>query len=610
MFLANTELLNLVQTRFYNPSVLKSYEKENAIDADIIQNHIFELQNKFADTLTEGAVRSSFLYSQSAGDIYERSRIFGILLESTGGLQSVQFVDSNGVRIHYSTSSRDIISQSQNTTAYRNYNEDPTALPYETVSVSANASPKFIMDEQNGRIIFAYPFIDSMEVYRGTAVFTVSARALAERLIAEGRLKVNDDVSVIGQPPGILLGSPESSRADIIKKTAEIWKEGTQGRTALDSEESGVKFSLISLKTVRGIFFGRLINDKLFSVSDSMKLLLQLSIFLTFFLTVFFMINFKPSPATIVRNRIRRLRENIFEELYENKTDNDKTKWILELEQRRDEIRSELKRRIRLTRRNEKNIDAIIDRAWDEVLAIVKAGSGYVSLVPPETHAVQHEEQKAPVYETEEIEEVQAIYEAEEVEEIEEVEGIEAVEEAEPHHKGLLELASEIEELDEDIEEAEEIKPHSHHKGLLELAEEIEELEDIEEAEPHRKGLLELADEVEVEEIEELIEELEEIKEIKIAMPPAHGGKGLLALASKEKSSDTEPEEEETAPSRKGLLALAREIEFSQPSVAKEEEEDLDADLDIVSPFSSMFQSLDEKPKKKPSAKTKKKKST
>ena len=152
-FLADKELPGFVQTRFHNPSVLNSFVRENFRDAEIVQGYIFELQNKFAAALSEPAVQSSFLYNQSQEDIYERSRIFGVLLESTSGLQSVRFVDSNGVRLHYSTSARDIISQNAGSTAYRNYSDDPLALPYDRVSVSANGSAKFSMDEQSDRIV-------------------------------------------------------------------------------------------------------------------------------------------------------------------------------------------------------------------------------------------------------------------------------------------------------------------------------------------------------------------------------------------------------------------------------------------------------------------------
>ena len=94
-FLVDRELLDFIQTRLYNPSIVKSYITENAKDAEMAQNYIFELQEKFGQTLKESAVRSSFLYNQSAEDIFERSKIFGLLMESTSGLQSVQFVDAN-----------------------------------------------------------------------------------------------------------------------------------------------------------------------------------------------------------------------------------------------------------------------------------------------------------------------------------------------------------------------------------------------------------------------------------------------------------------------------------------------------------------------------------
>ena len=67
--LADTEFFNFIQTRFYNPSIINSYEKENATDAELVKEHFFDLQNKFAATLTEPAVCSSFLYNQRAEDI-------------------------------------------------------------------------------------------------------------------------------------------------------------------------------------------------------------------------------------------------------------------------------------------------------------------------------------------------------------------------------------------------------------------------------------------------------------------------------------------------------------------------------------------------------------
>jgi hypothetical protein len=561
-FLADTELLDFVQTRFYNPSVEKSYAKENQIDAEIIQTHILELQNLFSLTLNESAVRSSFLYNQSADDIFERSKIYGILLETTSGLQYVQFIDRNGIRIHYSTSVRDIISQNQSSTSYRNYTEDTNALPIDLVSVQENGRAKFTMDSQRERIIFSFPFYDSLNVYHGTALFTVSARALSERLVADGRLKVSDSVYVIADPPGFVLGSPESYKEVIFNQIAAVWKEG-QSPVTLEAGDSGIDFTLLSLKTDQGLFFGRLVNSSLFKVSDPMKMIFVLSLFLTLYLFLFFLLNFRPSSVTIVKNRLMRLRDSLFDQLYINKSSQDRARWILELEQRREEIRAELKRHVRMTSRSEKTIDANIDRVLDELLAVIKSGSGLQQQGGVFAAPVAGEA-RAPV----------AVAVADDgIEEVESIEEVpEAVEAAE-----IVEEAEEFEEIEE-IEEITAQPAASARKGLLQLASEI--AKDYQEIYPKKtrsskKGLLRLASEYVTAPAPE-------------PEPPKRKGKGLLAAASKIESE----------PAHKGLLAMAREIEFSSEYRAPEEEEeeqDFIMEMKIVSPHSFMFSDLGSK---------------
>ena len=611
-FLADSELLEYVRTHLYNPSILNLYEKENSLDAGLAENHINELQKKFAETLTNPSVSGSFLYNQNAEDIFQRSRIFGILLESTSGLQAVQFVDNNGIRIHYSTSPRDIISQNENSTSYRNYSEDPYVLPYETVSIPAGGAAKFTMDQQTDRIIFSFPFNDSMDVYRGTALFTVSVRALAEMFIAEGRLKINEDITVISSPAGILLGSPVSYKADIHEKVSSVWNGKIQermpqiavssSRTVIDAEESGVKYSLVSLRTPYGLFFGRLVNDDLFSIPDSMKLILRLSIYLTFYLTLLFLISFKPNAVTLVQNRIRNLRESLFEQLYVNKTGQERTKWIFELEQRREEISRHLKRGLRLKPVQEKNIDSIIDKSWNELLSVIKSGGGADITVTQETISPALAIQKSKVEkieeveELEEIEEAEAIDDAEELEEIEEAEAIDDAEELEEIEEA--EAIDEVEELEE-IEEAEELEEIEEAEAI----DDAEELEEIEEAE-ELDGAEELEEIEEAEAQDEIIESVPvHFKQTeKIEKPKKEHG--LLALASKYAAERLTRKGLLVSASKyaaekltgKGLLALASEIEFNNHNEENEKqfEQDTFTDLDIVSPFSSMFSSLEE----------------
>ena len=614
IYLVNVKLFDFVEAHFYNPSVINSYVKENAEDARIIQTHINNLKSKFYATLTVPAIRSSFLYNQSPNDIFERSKIYGILMESTLGLQSVQFVDSNGIRLHYSTSVRDIMSQTQNSTAYRNYNENPTSLPYEIVGVEDVANVKLTMDDKNDRIIFSFPFRDSMDVFRGTALFSVSIRTFVERLIETGRLKISDNISLINEPPGILLGSPETSKSAIFSRVAEVWKNGIQGYITIDAEDSGMAFSLISTKTNQNLFLGRLVNSSLFSISAPMKFILQVSIFLTFFLAFFFLLNLKPSQAAIVQNRITRLRDSLFEQLYANKSVQERAKWILELEQRRNEIKSQLKSNLKLNKRSEENINNIIDKSWNEMLAVLKVGSGQELMV------VQQVKRESAVWETEKSEKTDEIEEIGEVEEIDEIGDTEEIEKADEAEE--IEEVKEIEEIEE-VGEADEIGEVEKIEGIEEIGEiceaekigktkeidEIEEIEEIEEIGDTEKinEFEEMEDISEVEEIggigeieefeklteAETIDEVETISETKEAniidialraamepdasqrgglfwlaskfsgkKPAASAYKGLLKLASEKAAK-------KAASSGKGLLALASKHEKPSPVKGK-----------------------------------------
>ena len=631
-------MTDFIQTRFYNPSVVNSYIKENSKDAEISQAHILELQKKFALTLEEPAVRNSFHYNQDHDDIFERSRIYGILLETTGGLLSVQFVDINGIRLHYSTLARDIISQSSDSASYRNYTEDPLSLPYDAISVTANGTPKYTMDGNGERIIYSFPFVDSMNVYRGTAVFSVSVRALAEKLISEGRLKVNEDVSIISSPPGVLFGSPDSAKKDIFRNVSMIWNQGKQGRITLDAEDSGMKFSLISFKTDNDLFFGRLVNDALFSISDSLRITFYLAMFLTFYLTLFFLTNFKPNPVTVVQNRLTKLKDNLFEQLYVRKSSQDKVKWIFELEQRRDGIRSELKSNLKMSKRSKKTIDAIIDKSWDEFLAVMKSGSPAPADKIIAVKPVDEIDEAVELCEVEEIENVEEITEeideAEGLNEAEEIDEVESIDE--PEELGEVEEASDVEETDE-IEEITEVEEISEAEEIdeveideVESIDEPEELDEVEEAadveeidevkeisEAEEISETEEIDEVEsIDEPEELgeVEELAKIEPDKTEESPEISGRslGLLKHAMKiaedkvkiiaqESSTEilSDNQENETPVSvSKGLLALASEIEFNNeyPVFSEpEDEEQIDAEFDIVSPFASMFSALRKK---------------
>jgi hypothetical protein len=361
---ASTRLFDLVETRLYNPSLVRLLTRETAGDAAIVQELLSDLQNRFAASLNEQAVRRSFLSARREDDVSERSGIFEALLESTAGLQWARFVDFSGRRIYFSTDAPD------STGGYRDYPGDP---PFDELRVPDRGDYRLVPDQAGDRIIFAFPFYDSMDVYRGTALFGVSALAVAERLIGAGRIKPGDGVTLVSTPPGIIAGGPAGAKNKIAAGASSIWLSGLRGPAVFDSGVAETGLALVSAKTSQGVFYGRVVRVTLFSFSTPMKALLLLSVFLTVFLALFLLLNLRQDSMTIIRGRLRELQISLMEQFYESKGEMDWARWTMELEQRREGVRAEVKRGTRIKRDgySEPDVDSLIDKSWDELLALL-----------------------------------------------------------------------------------------------------------------------------------------------------------------------------------------------------------------------------------------------
>ena len=116
-------LFDLVESRFYNPSVARVYEK-NLSDAAKASDLYHKLNlDRFGAVLQNEAIRRSFLPNVSAEDAFNRTNAFGKLQEDTVGLVGLRLIDSSGKRIHYSTIQGDIVRQTKTEILYRNYGE-------------------------------------------------------------------------------------------------------------------------------------------------------------------------------------------------------------------------------------------------------------------------------------------------------------------------------------------------------------------------------------------------------------------------------------------------------------------------------------------------------
>jgi hypothetical protein len=587
--LAFTGLFNLVEARFYNPSVTRALIRETELDAEAAGEFLGELRDRFAATLEEDAVRRSFLPSQSDEDIFERSRLYGLLHEKLRGLLWVRFVDIGGSRLHFSTFPEDILRRDGQSLAYRSYPETAGALPYDQAAVPNEGAPRLILDGPGDRIIFAYPFYDSFEAYRGTALFCLSIRAMTEGFITRGRIKAGEDLAAVSSPPGVLAALSHPGREALISRVADVWRAGAPNLSRIDSGDGGAggrgtALVLFSARTSLGIYTGRLVDESLFHFPGAMKLILLAAFFLTVYLTVFLLFNLRQDSVTVVQNRLKRLQISLIEQFYDRKGEADWNRWSRELQQRREEIRGEMKRGLNFKpgRPGTAAADLLIDKSWDELTALIggRRETGgpdrekLQALLNLITQTLSPGTAPPPPPENAGTAEEAGLEELESAEEPEAPEVLEAVDAGE----------AELEEL-ESAEEPEALE-------VLEAADageaELEELESAEE--PDAAEAPEAADAGEAE-----LEELESVEEPEALEAPEAADAGEMELEELESVDEPEAPEapeaaEEAGPEEGARQDAASLIEFSPlPENAEAGETPSPAEkLEIVSPFAVM----------------------
>jgi hypothetical protein len=356
---------------FYNHSI-QAISREIGQDAGLVQDFLRELQTRFSATLREPAVRRSFLPDRNAEDISERSRLYGSLLNVQSGLRSVRFIDEGGGRIHYSTDSRDILSQRGEAVSYRTYNSGMDEIAFKNVAAPSGGESRIILDEKGKRIIFSMPFYDSFDIYRGTALFSLSVQALSERLVSAGRIGAGEEAVLLQAPAGVILGLPARDGDTPVSAIASIWRLQLLSLTPLEPG-NGRGPAMISSRTDQGIYVGRLVDGTLVSFPQTMWLL-SAAFFCTAYLVIFLIFNFRQDAMTIVKSRIKSLQTALIEEYHNPTGPVDWGRWSRELERRREEVRGEIKRGVkgRRGKRLDMEIDACINRAWTELVVIIR----------------------------------------------------------------------------------------------------------------------------------------------------------------------------------------------------------------------------------------------
>ncbi|GMO51126.1 MAG: hypothetical protein Ta2G_08890 [Termitinemataceae bacterium] len=376
--IAFTGLFDLIEARFYDPAVLNDLNSSLKENAALIDDFLDDLDTSFNKTVLDETVRRSFNVDQRADDILGRSKVYGMLQARFPGLQWVRFVDSNGVRIHFSTNPDDRAAYSGISVSYKSYEESFGYVPFDDAMLSGQLTKKIVFEENAQRILFYYPFYDSLDIYRGWAIFSVSIRAIADKLISLNRIKANEDLSIIEKPSGIVIALPETGYQDIRNAIAAIWKSGNFAKNVIDSSsiirshdsEVVPSYVLLNRITSQGIIIGRIIEESTFDLPLTMKIILLVSLFLSSFLMIFLAFNTVQSPVTVMQGRLKTLQVNLLQEYFQLKSEMDWSAWRQELELRRDGVRSDIKRGLHYRKGGsiERYIDSFFDKSWDDLL--------------------------------------------------------------------------------------------------------------------------------------------------------------------------------------------------------------------------------------------------
>ncbi|MBP7264542.1 MAG: hypothetical protein KBB32_10215, partial [Spirochaetia bacterium] len=225
--LAFSGVFSVVETRFFDARVRSGVEdalESLARSADTY--HSVNLE-RFGAVLAKDYVARSFLPNQGAEDLFQRTAAFGRLVEETPGLEGVRFLDTDGKRLHFSTFPGDIARRDELRVVYRNYGEENDE-PFSLIAVAGRDEPPSVVSLGSSRsFVYRFPFVDALDVYRGTAVFYVSYAGLMEHLVRDGQAGLDDDPVPAGQ--GLLFGAPSWGGDDLLGRVAELWSGGMPG---------------------------------------------------------------------------------------------------------------------------------------------------------------------------------------------------------------------------------------------------------------------------------------------------------------------------------------------------------------------------------------------
>ena len=591
-------LFNIIETRFYNQRVTDSLYGELQTARKEVDRFNTQYITRFESILRQEHIQRSYLPNLSVEDIERRENLFQFLKEELPGFLYVRFIDTEG-NIHYSTLGEDIKERNEFRIVYRRLEEAVGETEVDNLTFEEGDSNKLMLRQDENTLVYAFPFYDTLSIFKGTALFYVSSKSVRNHLLKQGVLQTGQDFSII-ESSGFILRFDISGNQTLQQQIITQWStsSGNVGRKTLVESAGGESYALLSIQSKNyDYFLGMIVPESLFTLNDYLKVILMASLFVTLFLLLFLTLSFRQDRVLVLSERIKRFQINFLREYIENKESIDWEKWKREIGARRELVKREIKRGIgNIKGSKQEEVDELIEKSWDDIIDVIgskieeretpaeissrldiknleqalervlKSGTAlnvqYAPQAPASPTQVRQPAQGGAAY-TEtpvqqqrmrpvEVEEIESEEELEEVEELGEEEELEqeGVEEVEELGEEVEELA-EVEELEE-IEEqegAEDIstieepeKAGALPEKNLQEAEEEKEAKDAEEEVETVEEIPRAGQPVEVEEIS--LEDADEEMELLEEMEEAEGVEDMTAVEETEEAEEVEEVEE------------------------------------------------------------------
>ena len=526
--LAFSGVFQLIETRFYQPSLVHGIEKDLSSISEAYTEYINQLTQNFQNIINSEYIKSVSNPTQTTQNIQGRSQLFSDIASKISGLSGYRVVDTNGKAIHYSTFDSDIFKQQSNAISYKNFDE--SNYPYEKLALDG-----IFFDKNQNQLIFSYPYINSYGTEQGRILFYVMVNDFNNFLVNKNILPINQPTILVETSKngtlGFIYGFPFANQDFFANAVLERWKQGLFGTNSILDTEVG-NWIMISNNISSQFLVAKVEKESFFLFPESVKILLLVCIFISIYLIFFLLFNLKQDSMVKIKHKIKKFQLAFINQYLEKENTANWDSLKKEIDKRKNDLSLEVKKSLGLqSKKHRKEIDALLSRSWEDWISGLStkvnktASTTYTNNVNMDEIKSMFEQilssgqivlkqEVSPVSVAPKAKQLSEVDELTDVEELSEVDELAEVEElSEVDELAEVEELSEAEELTEveELSEADELTEVEELSEVEELAE-VEELSEVDEL----SEVEELSEADELTEVEELSEadELTEVKEL------------------------------------------------------------------------------------------------